>query len=250
MELKFVKIGDCWDDVVVDKIVEFLREYHDCFPTRFSDFKRIIGTLGVMKIMLKPDVNLLKQRPYHINPKYKEKVHLGLDKMLAEGIIEPVEESDWVSPTVVQEKKQKDEIRICVYLRKMNDACVHDPFPTPFMDEVLDNVGIHEAYYFTDGFYGYHQIKITLEDRSNMTFATEWGWFQYNVMPFGLENVLLIFLQVAIATFKEFIHKFLEVYFDDWMMFMPVKHHVASLHLMLDTCQRYQIMLNLKKCLF
>jgi hypothetical protein len=38
---------------------------------------------------------------------------------------------------VVQDKKIR-EIRICVYLRKMNDACLHDPFPTPFIDEVLD----------------------------------------------------------------------------------------------------------------
>ena len=42
--------------------------------------------------------------PYHLNPKYKEKVHQELDKMLEACIIEPVEESDWVSLTVVQEK--------------------------------------------------------------------------------------------------------------------------------------------------
>eukprot|EP00253_Pinus_taeda_P012816 PITA_12816 len=60
--------------------------------------------------------------------------------MLVVGIIETVEESDWVSPMVVQERKQKDEIRICVDLRKLNDACVHDPFPTLIIDEVLDNV--------------------------------------------------------------------------------------------------------------
>ena len=51
-----------------------------------------------------------------------------------------MEEPDWVSVIVVQEKKQKDEIRICVDLRKLNDTYVHDPFPTPFIDEVLDNV--------------------------------------------------------------------------------------------------------------
>lgn len=33
-------------------------------------------------------------------------------------------------------------------------------------------------------------------------------------------------------------------------MFGLVKHHVASLCLMLDTCRRYQITLNLKKYLF
>lgn len=54
--------------------------------------------------------------------------------MLVAGIIEPMEESDWVSLMVVQEKKQKDEIRTFVYLRKLNDACVYDTFLTPFMD--------------------------------------------------------------------------------------------------------------------
>ena len=72
--------------------------------------------------------------------------------MVVVGIIEPVEESDWVSPMVVQHKKTKGEIRICVDLQKLNDACVHDPFPTPFSDEILDNVGRQESYSFTDGF--------------------------------------------------------------------------------------------------
>ena len=80
--------------------------------------------------------------------------------MIAEGIIEPVEESEWVSPMVVQENKTKGEIRICVNLRKLNDASLHDPFLTPFTDEVLDTVGGQEIYPFTDGFSGYHQIRI------------------------------------------------------------------------------------------
>ena len=68
------------------------------------------------------------------------------------GIIEPVEESDWVSPMVVQERKQHSEIKICIDLRKLNHACVHDPFPTPFTDKVLENVGGKKAYSFTHGF--------------------------------------------------------------------------------------------------
>ena len=54
-----------------------------------------------MRITLKLDAKPVNQRPYRLNPKYKEKVHVELDKMLAVGIIEPVEESDWVSPMVV-----------------------------------------------------------------------------------------------------------------------------------------------------
>jgi len=177
-EPKFTKIKDYWDDAMVDKVIELLCEYQDLFPTKFMDLKGIIEDLGVMKITLKPDAKPVNHRPYHLNLKYKEKVCVELDKMLIAGIIELVEESDWVSPMVAQEKKQKEKIRICMDLRKLDDACVHDPFPTPFIDEVLDNVGGQEACSFIDGFLGYHQIKIASEDRSKTTFMTEWGCFQ------------------------------------------------------------------------
>ena len=61
--------------------------------------------------------------------------------MLTTCIIEPVEESEWASPMVVQDEKTKGEIKVCLDLRKLNDASIHDPFPTPFTYKVLDNVG-------------------------------------------------------------------------------------------------------------
>jgi len=51
-------------------------------------------------------------------------------------------------------------------------------------------------------------------------------------MPFRLKNATTIFSRLVIVAFKEFIHKFLEVYFDDWTVFRLVKHDLASLHLM------------------
>jgi len=63
-------------------------------PTKFLDLKGIIGDLGVMKTTLKLDMNLVKQKPYRLDPKYKEKVYSKLDKMLEAGIIEHVEEFD------------------------------------------------------------------------------------------------------------------------------------------------------------
>jgi hypothetical protein len=64
--------------------------------------------------------------------------------MLEERIIELVVESEWISPMVVQDKKIGGII-ICVELRKLNDACLHNPFPTTFTDEVLENVGGQDA---------------------------------------------------------------------------------------------------------
>ena len=135
---------------------------------------------------------------------------------------------------VVHDKKQGRGIRICVDLRKLNDACLHDPFPTRFMDEVLENIGGHEAYSLTDEFSGYHPIKIAQEDRHKTTFAIEWGSYQYTVMQFELNNTLAIFSRVVIATFKEFIHQFLEVYLDDWTVYSLLINHVEVLRLMLE----------------
>jgi len=89
--------------------------------------------------------------------------------MLEAGIIDPVVELKWIILMVVQDKKFKG-INICVDLTKLNNACLHDPFPTPFIDEVLENVGGKEAYYFTYGFPGYHQVKIEQEDIYKTTF--------------------------------------------------------------------------------
>ena len=46
-----------------------------------------------MRIPLKEGVKLVKQHPYRLNPCYKGKVKEELDKMIAVGIIETVEES-------------------------------------------------------------------------------------------------------------------------------------------------------------
>ena len=115
---------------------------------------------------------------------------------------------------------------------------------------MLDNVGGQEVYSLIDGFSRYHQIRIHKEDRHKTTFATEWGSFQYTVMPFGLKNAPTIFSRVVVAVFKEYIYKCVEAYFDDWIVFGLLKKHVEALRLMLAKCRHHQISLNLKKCVF
>jgi hypothetical protein len=112
-----------------------------------------------MNIPLKPEAIPVRERPYRLNPIYKKKVKEEIDRMLEAGIIEVVEESEWIIPMVFQEKKQGG-IRICVDMRKLNYSFLHDPFPAHFIDKVLENVGGQQAYSFTNGFSRYHHIKI------------------------------------------------------------------------------------------
>lgn len=72
-EMKYAMLGDYLDDAMVDKVIELLCEYQDLFPTKITELKGILSNLGMMNITLKPDVKLVKQCPYCLNPKYKEK---------------------------------------------------------------------------------------------------------------------------------------------------------------------------------
>ena len=75
------------------KIIDLLHEFQDLFPTKFSEMKEIVGDLSEIKIPLRPDAKPVKQRPYRLNPRYKENVKPELDRMLEVGVIEPAEES-------------------------------------------------------------------------------------------------------------------------------------------------------------
>jgi hypothetical protein len=70
------------------------------------------------------------------------------------------------------------------------------------------------------------------------------------VIPFGLNNAQTIFSRVVVEAFKEFLHKCLEAYFDDWTVFSLLKNHIECLRLMLEKCRQCRIALNLKKCIF
>jgi hypothetical protein len=206
---KFVNIGYYWKDETFEKIANLLHEYQDLFLTTFPNMNGIVGELGKIKILLKLDTKPVSWRLYKLNLEYKEKVKTDLERMIEASIIEPSAKSEWIIPMVFQDKKIWGII-VCIYLRKLNDSCLHDPFPTPFTEKVLENVGGQEEYSFIDGFLGYHQIKIVPEDRHNMTFMNEWGSYQYMVMSFSLKNAPAMFSRVVVATFKELFINFLK----------------------------------------
>jgi len=128
----------------------------------------------------------------------------------------------------------------------LNNGCIHDPFPTSFSDEVPNNVAGSEAYSFMDGFSGYHQVHNGEEDKTKTTFTTKCGSYAYHVMSFGLKNAPLVFSRIVIATFRNYIHKFLEVYMDDWKIYNLLKRHSNFLRVMFFPCRKLQISLKFK----
>jgi hypothetical protein len=82
-----------------------------------------------------------------MNPRVKDKVKKEIDRMLAAGMIFLVDKVEWISPIVIQNKKGTKDIQFCVDYRSLNFSFVHDPFHTPFSDEVLDQIARNKSYF-------------------------------------------------------------------------------------------------------
>jgi hypothetical protein len=58
------------------------------------------------------------------------------------------------------------------------------------------------------------------------------------MIPFGLKNEPSIVSRVVVKAFKEFLHKCLEAYFDDWIVFSLLQNRIACFRLMWDKCMQ------------
>jgi hypothetical protein len=70
--------------------------------------------------------------------------------------------------------------------RKLNVATKKDPYRLPFTNEVLNIAVGYEAYLLLNGYLGYHQISIILEDIYKIVCVIDWGAFIWKVMSFGV----------------------------------------------------------------
>jgi hypothetical protein len=107
-----------------------------------------------------------------LNFNYVTIVKQNIDKLLVASFIKLVEEVIWLSSIVVVPKKY-GKLKICVDFKKFNATTKKNPYPLPFMDEVINIVVGHEVYTFLNGFLGYHQISITLENQHKTAFVID-----------------------------------------------------------------------------
>ena len=132
--------------------------------------------------------------------------------------------------------------RVCIDYRKLNSVTRKDHFPLPFMDQVLDRISGHPFYYFLDGYSGYFQIKIDLEDQEKTTFTYPFGTFAYRRMPFGLCNAPATFQR---CIFSDMVERIMEVFMDDITVYGG-SYQECLLHLeaVLQRCIEKDLVLN------
>jgi hypothetical protein len=168
------------------------QEYRDIFAKSYTEMPGLDPSIVEHQINTWPDIAPVHQKQCPLHPSKYVAIKAKIDKLRTAGFIYPIAYTSWVSNPILVNKKQ-GTICVCTDFHDLNHAYPKDNFPTPFIDQIIDDYAGHEALSFMDGFSRYNQIQIHPTDQYKTAFTTPRGTFAYRVMPFGLKNIDAMF---------------------------------------------------------
>lgn len=164
-----------------------LKEVIELFPFVDPDGE-LTHTTKIQHRIDTADAEPIRQRPYQMSPYIQAEVNKEVERMLARGIIERVNDSEWLNP-VIAVKKSSGGIRLCIDARKLNEVTVKNAYPPQNINHILGRLSgtkFLSALDMTDAFY---QIELEESSRPKTAFAIPgFGTFMYRRMPMGLCN--------------------------------------------------------------
>ena len=93
-----------------------------------------------------------------------------LQKLQQVGVVPDDEPTTWISPLVTQPKKAAAEIRICVDIRKPNEAMLGEKREFPTAEDILQELNGAVKLSRLDLNHDYHQLELDVGSRHLTTF--------------------------------------------------------------------------------
>lgn len=178
----------------------------------------------------------------------RERVDAELDAMLAAGVIEPVDSSDWASP-LVPVNKPDGALRVCVdYKATLNPVLLVDRYPLPKIEEVLFALTGSQYYSKIDLSQSYNQIELD-ESKKYTVINTHRGLFCYNRLVFGLSSSPGIFQRIMTNLLKGIPN--IGIFIDDVIIGGKTRReHIEALEAVFERLQSGGLRLKENKCVF
>ena len=165
-----------------------LDRHVDLFKEELGLVKGVKATLSVDKTAT-PRFFRARSVPFAL----RDRVEAELDKLVKEGILHPVQFSDWAAPIVPVVKKD-GSIRICGnYKLTANRVSFTDQYPIPRIDDLLASTAKAKIFSKLDLANAYLQLELDEDSKKYVTISTHKGLFRYNRLPFGVSSAPSLF---------------------------------------------------------
>ena len=247
-----MKIPLRWEEMSVNHVTK------DTLPDRFekliansevfeSSGGKVQGVQAHLKV--KTDAQPKFYKPRTIPFAMKDKVGEEIKRLVKEGVLEPVEYSDWAAP-VVPVQKPDGSIRLCGdYKVTVNPQLEVKEYPIPRPEELIASLQGGKKFTKLDLKNAYQQVELDENSRQYVTINTHLGLFRYTRLPFGVSS--------APAIFQECMDKILHgldgvgCYLDDIIVTGSTdEEHLTNLDQVLSRLSRFGLRLKKSKCMF
>ena len=230
--------------VQADVVDELKTKYADIFKQELGTVKGIKAALHI-KENVRPIFCRSRQVPFALRPA----VERELARMQSEGIIVPVDFSEWATPLVCVPKPD-GTVRLCGdYRTTVNKSINTDQFPIPTAEEIRSKLSGGERFSKIDLKCAYQQMLLDEKSQELCTINTHKGLFRYTRLPFGISS--------SPAIWQRFMEQVLSgmdsicVMLDDVLVTGKTNdEHLRNLEEVFVRFQRYGLRLKEDKCAF
>ena len=179
----------------------------------------------------------------------RQKVEAELDRLEKQGVIKPVQFSEWAAP-IVPVIKRDGTVRICGdYKLTVNKAAKLEVYPLPRIEDLLASLAGGKTFTKLDLSHAYLQVQLDEESQKYVTMNTHRGLFQYQRLPFGVAS--------APAIFQRLMESLLQglpgvcIYLDDILVTgTSDEEHLHNLSRVLQRLETAGMKLKKEKCAF
>lgn len=244
--------GQC-NDEVKKPIEDLCCEFNDCF---YVEGDQITHT-DIVKhsIQLKPDAKPVFTRQYKLPEAQKAEIQRQLNKMESENIIEKCSANGWNSPLILVPKRDengnKNQFRLVVDFRRLNEATIPIQFPIPSIDSILDRLAGSKIFTTLDLYGAFYQIQLDENSRSFTTFENNNFAYRFRSMPQGLNSSPATMQNAVNTLFYDLLNNGVNIYFDDIVLYSSdTPSHMVLLRDVLLRLRKHKFKLKIEKCNF
>jgi hypothetical protein len=152
MERIFVAENCSPEDIQI--YIELFKEFYIIFSWYFEDMIGIDPHIIEHEMTSYPYVKHVRQKLRLISSRKAAMIKAEVEKLIKYGFIYVVQFIELVS-YLIPLNENKGTIHICMEFQYLNKSCPKDNFPTPFIDQIIDQCAGCEVFYFMDTFFRY-----------------------------------------------------------------------------------------------
>ncbi|XP_055684592.1 uncharacterized protein K02A2.6-like [Lutzomyia longipalpis] len=233
------------ETIDIDQEMKHLKQE---FKNVFDDsLGKIVGVSAELK--LKEGANPVFVKARSVPFAKREAVSKEIDRLVAEGALQKVNQSAWATP-IVAIQKASGKIRLCGdYSSTLNPNLVIDRHPLPTVEELFSGMAGGKKFSKLDLSQAYMQMEVREEDQELLTLNTHKGLFRPTRLMYGVASAVAIWQRVMENLLLDI--PGVKVFLDDIRVTgSNDKEHLARLREVLKRLNERNMRVNFQKCEF